>query len=55
VQPVVRRDSSGPPATNNVDVTAELAELEKVRLVYDLFTRRAAGQLAQLNRAILGR
>ena len=51
----VRRDASGLAGANNVNVTNELADLEKVRLLYDLFSRRAAGQLAQLNRAILGR
>jgi flagellar basal-body rod protein FlgB len=51
----VRRDTSGPDGANNVSVTSELADLEKVRLLYDLFSRRAAGQLAQLNKAILGR
>ncbi len=51
----VRRDTSGPDGANNVSVTNELADLEKVRLLYDLFSRRAAGQLAKLNQAIFGR
>lgn len=51
----VRRDESGPPGVNNVSATRELAELEKVRLLYDLFSRRAAGALAQMNRAIQSR
>jgi len=52
VTPRLRRDMSGPPGTNNVVVTHELAEFDKVRLIYDLFSRRVAGQLAQMNRAI---
>jgi flagellar basal-body rod protein FlgB len=55
VVPVVRRDASGPPGVNNVSATEELADLEKVRLLYDLFTRRVAGQLAQMNRALQAR
>lgn len=52
VRPMVRRDKSGPPGVNNVSTTQELAELEKVRLLYDLFSRRAALAMSQLNRAI---
>lgn len=55
VAPSVRRDTSGAAGANNVSATRELAELEKVRLLYDLFSRRAAGALQQLNQAILGR
>jgi flagellar basal-body rod protein FlgB len=54
VLPTVRRDVSGPPGVNNVSATEELADLEKVRLLYDLFSRRAAGALAQLKLAIQG-
>jgi len=55
VVPLVQRDRSGPDGVNNVSVTEELAELEKVRLLYDLFSRRAAGSLAMMNRAIASR
>ncbi|MEZ5967104.1 MAG: flagellar basal body protein [Planctomycetota bacterium] len=52
VVPTVRHDMSGPPGVNNVSTTQELAELDKVRLLYDLFSRRAAVAMSQLNRAI---
>lgn len=55
VRPLLRRDESGAPGVNNVSSTDELAELEKVRVLYDLFSRRVAGALAQLNKAIHGR
>ncbi len=52
VRPMVRRDTSGPAGSNNVVVTEELADLEKVKIIYDLFSRRAAGALARLKKAI---
>lgn len=55
VQPEVYRDQSGELTENNVDLMDELAMLDKVRLVHDLFTRRAAGYFSHLNAAIRGR
>jgi flagellar basal-body rod protein FlgB len=55
VHPVVQRDTSGPRGENNVSLVEELALLEKVKMVHDLFSRRAGGQLAKLNKAISGR
>jgi len=55
VHPVVERDESGPPGVNNVSVIEEMALLEKVRMVHEIFTRRAGGYFAHLNKAIHGR
>ncbi len=33
----------------------EMAVLDKVRLLHDVFTRRLGSQFSQLNRAIFGR
>jgi len=55
VRPVVERDESGPPGQNNVSVVDELALLEKVKMVHEIFSRRAGGYFAQLNKAIRGR
>ena len=55
VHPEVVRDESGPPGENNVSVIEELALLEKVALIHDLFTRRAGGYFSHLNKAIIGR
>ena len=55
VHPVVTRDSSGPPGENNVSVMHELALLEKVKLLHDIFSRRAGGYFKHMNKAIYGR
>ncbi|MEM7203459.1 MAG: hypothetical protein AAF628_24560 [Planctomycetota bacterium] len=55
VRPVVERDLSGAPEANNVSVMQELAQLEKVQLIHDLFSRRAGGYFTHLNKAIFGR
>lgn len=52
VQAEVRRDDSGADGANNVVVTEELADLEKVKVLYDLFSRRAAGALSRIKKAI---
>ena len=54
VHPVVTRDESGPPGENNVDVQRELAMLEKVTLLNEMFARRAGGYFAHLKKAIRG-
>ncbi len=55
VYPVVRRDTSGPPSQNNVSAVDELALLQKVDLVHELFSRRAGGYFSHINKAIYGR
>ncbi|MBX3462925.1 MAG: hypothetical protein KF830_07125 [Planctomycetes bacterium] len=55
VEPVVRRDQSGAPGTNNVVLMEELALLGKASLLHDVMTRRAGSYFATLNKAILGR
>jgi flagellar basal-body rod protein FlgB len=55
IDPVVERDTSGPPGQNNVSMLDEMATLDKVRLLHDIFTRRMGGHFATLNRAIFGR
>lgn len=55
VVPVVERDESGPADVNNVSMLDEMAVLDKVRLLHDVFTRRLGSQFATLNRAIFGR
>jgi len=55
VDPVVSRDESGAPGQNNVQLMDEMATLDKVRLLHDVFTRRLGGNFNQLNRAIFGR
>jgi hypothetical protein len=55
VDAVVERDMSGPPGVNNVSLLEELALLDKVHLVDDVFGKRAASYFRQLNRAIAGR
>lgn len=55
VEPVVERDQSGAPGQNNVSLLDEMATLDKVRLLHDVFSRRVGGYFAQLNRAIFGR
>lgn len=54
VQPRIYRDTSGQPGANNVSVMDELAVLNKVSLLNDVFTRRAAGYFNHLNKAIKG-
>ena len=54
VYPVVRRDKSGAPGENNVSVQQELAQLEKVALIHEMFTRRVGGYFAKLKKAIRG-
>jgi flagellar basal body rod protein FlgB len=55
VHPLVQRDTSGVPGENNVSLVEELALLEKVKMVHDIFSRRAGSLFARLNRAISGR
>ena len=54
VKPIIYRDESGAPGANNVSVMDELAILNKVQLMNDVFTRRAAGYFNNLNKAIKG-
>lgn len=54
VYPIVERDTSGVEGINNVSPTEELAMLDKVRLLHDLFSRRVGGYFAQINKAIGG-
>ncbi|MHC5062362.1 MAG: flagellar basal body rod protein FlgB [Planctomycetota bacterium] len=51
----VYRDDSGGPGVNNVAPMEELAILDKVRLLHDVFARRASGYFNKLNSAIRGR
>lgn len=51
----VRRDTSGEPGVNNVSVADELATLEKVRLLADVFSRRVGGYLRTMKKVIYGR
>lgn len=55
VEARVLRDTSGAPGLNNVFVVDEQAVLEKVRLLNDIFTRRAGSYFSRMNRAIFGR
>ena len=55
VYPVVGRDTSGPAGSNNVSVMDELALLDKVQLVQEMFTRKAGAYFARMHRAISGR
>ena len=55
VYPEVRRDNSGPVGQNNVSSTDELALLQKVELIHELFSRRAGGYFSKINKAIYGR
>jgi len=55
VAPRVERDNSGPPGVNNVSTVQELAILEKVRLLQDVFSRRAGNYFKHLDKAIWGR
>ena len=55
VHPLIQRDLSGPRGENNVSLVQELADLEKVKLVHDLFVRRVGGYFSHLNKAIRGR
>lgn len=55
VRPEVFRDNSGDPGVNNVSAMEELAILDKVRILHDVFTRRAAGYFRHMNAAIRGR
>ena len=54
VRTIVTRDESGPPGENNVNVQRELAMLEKVTLLNEMFARRAGGYFAHLKKAIRG-
>ncbi len=55
VNPVVRRDTSGPAGQNNVDSMEDMFLLQKVELIHEIFSRRAGGYFAHINKAILGR
>ena len=50
----VHRDNSGPVGQNNVSSTDELALLQKVELIHELFSRRAGGYFSKINKAIYG-
>ncbi len=54
VKAMVVRDESGPPGLNNVSVIEELSILNKVSLLHDVFSRRAASYFSHLNKAIRG-
>ncbi len=54
VRPIVHRDTSGPAGQNNVSSMEELALLQKVELMNELFSRRAGGYFAHINKAIYG-
>lgn len=55
VHPQVERDVSGREGENNVSVYDELAVLEKVKLLQEIFSRRAGGYFSHMNKAISGR
>ncbi|HEB53221.1 MAG TPA: hypothetical protein ENI87_08210 [bacterium] len=55
VEPVLRRDESGPPGQNNVVLMEELAVLGKAQIMHDYMLRRAAGYFSHIKRAINGR
>jgi len=55
VRPEIIRDNSGSPGDNNVSAMKELALLDKVRILHDIFSRRAAGYFNHMNTAIRGR
>ena len=55
VRPEIFRDNSGAPGANNVSAMAELALLDKVRILHDVFSRRAAGYFSHMTTAIRGR
>jgi flagellar basal-body rod protein FlgB len=55
VYPEVQRDESGRDGVNNVSVYDELSILEKVKLLHEIFTRRAGGYFSDMNKAIFGR
>ena len=55
VHPVVQQDTSGPLGQNNVSAQDELALLQKVDLMHELFSRRAGGYFSHINKAIYGR
>ena len=55
-RPVVEVDASGTHGSNgnNVELEAELRDLEKNRLLYELFTRALGGKFKSLQTAIKG-
>ena len=55
VYPKVTRDTSGRVGENNVSIYDELAILEKVKLLNEIFTKRAGGYFTHINKAIYGR
>lgn len=55
VHPQVLRDESGREGVNNVSVYDEISTLEKVKLLHEIFTRRAGGYFSHMNKAIFGR
>ncbi len=55
VHPEVLRDNSGRAGVNNVSVYDELSMLEKVKLLHEIFTRKAGGYFSHMNKAIFGR
>ena len=55
MHPQVQQDSSGRPGENNVSVYDELALIEKVKLLHEIFTKRAGGYFNHMNKAIFGR
>lgn len=55
VEPVIVRDTSGPPHRNTVSIVDETALLEKTRLLHEFVSRRAGGWFRHVNQAIFGR
>ena len=55
VRPEVHRDDSGRQGVNNVSVYDEISMLEKVKLLHEIFTRKAGGHFSHMNKAIFGR
>ncbi len=55
VEPVVQRDTSGPPGQNNVVLMEEMSLLGKTSMLHDVMTRRLGTYYQTLNKAIFGR
>lgn len=50
----IEQDRSGAPTENTVDAFVELNALTKVRLLQDVYSRRAAGHFDRMRQAIRG-
>ncbi|HLQ38071.1 MAG TPA: hypothetical protein VK348_09735 [Planctomycetota bacterium] len=55
VEPLVERDTSGAPGSNNVSLVSEMGTLDKMHMLHEVFSRRAGAYFSTLNRAIFGR